>query len=211
MRRICLLTGLATLTLCLGCAEKAVTEASPAVQAPSFVRTSEQPASDAPPAPPAMRGFPINDRRPHQPGNAADGWIDKADAQGTKLANPNDTSEALADLPNVTVKNIGLHIGGGPNTRVAKRPIRDAVKPHYDDLLRCYAKAHHPRDKATYGVDIRIPADGGKARISNPRTSLRGTGLRGCMQAVFKKVFFPEPPRGKTTVVSFSVRFTRND
>jgi hypothetical protein len=109
------------------------------------------------------------------------------------------------------VKNIGMHIGGGPNTRAAKTPIREAVRPHYDALRACYKKAHRPRDKATYGVDIRIPADGGRARISNPRTSLRGTGLRGCMLRVFTKVEFPKPPRDTAIVVSYSVRFTRND
>jgi hypothetical protein len=164
-----------------------------------------------------MRGVPIDDGRAPQPADTTDDTddsvdsVDKVDTQGPNTANPDDSPEEQADLPNVTVKNIGMHIGGGPHTGTAKRPIRDAVKPHYDDLLRCYAKAHRPRDKATYGIDLRIPADGGKARVSNPRTSLRGAGLRDCMQDVFKKVVFPTPPRDRTTVVSFSVRFTRND
>jgi hypothetical protein len=112
-------------------------------------------------------------------------------------------------LPDVEVKNVGMHIGGGPNDNETKRPIREAVKPHYDALRACYAKAVKPGKADTFGVDIRIPGEGGIAKISKPRTPMKGDGLLECMVAVFEKVEFTKPAKGVPMTVSFSVEFKR--
>jgi len=117
-----------------------------------------------------------------------------------------------AKLPNVEVKNIGMHIGGGPNDAKTKGPIRAAVKRHYDELRACYAMATNPRDKETFGVDMLVPLKGGPAKISNPRTGLEGRGVKKCMVKVFRRVVFTADKSARGwphRMVSFSVRFRK--
>lgn len=112
-------------------------------------------------------------------------------------------------LPDVEVKNIGMHIGGGPNDAKTKAPIRQAVTSHYDQLRACYAKVVEPAREVTFGVDIRIDRKGGKAKITNPRSGFKGDDATQCMLAVFEEVEFPHPPSRAPTMVSYSLRFTR--
>lgn len=127
-------------------------------------------------------------------------------------ATPPSTAEPLAapppeaPLPDVKVANIGMHIGGGPNDNVTKEPIRRSVQPHFDELRRCYASVE---DKKTgdFGVDLRIDRAGGKAKVSHPRTTLKGQEWKDCVVAVFERIDFLKP-KGGTTTVSYSLRFT---
>ena len=112
-------------------------------------------------------------------------------------------------LPDVEVKNVGLHIGGGPNDNVTKRPIREAVKLHFDGFRASYAKALSPKKAETFGVDLRIPGEGGVAKVSKPRTAMKGDGLVECMVEEFEKVEFSKPPKGVPMTVSFSVEFRK--
>ncbi len=102
-----------------------------------------------------------------------------------------------------------MHIGGDPNKAATKRPIRNAVKEHYDAMRACYAKAVEPGKSETFGVDIRIGREGGGAKISHPRTGLKGEGVVDCLVKAFEAVQFPVPPKRVPTVVSFSIRFSK--
>ena len=75
-----------------------------------------------------------------------------------------------APLPAVKVTNIGMHIGGGPNDAPTKEPIRRAVEPHFDAFRRCFALVDEAK-KGDFGVDLLIDREGGKAKISHPRTA----------------------------------------
>ncbi len=133
-------------------------------------------------------------------------------SKSAAAAEPSGTSSAAAPpaaLPEVSVKNIGMHIGGGPNDSATKRPIRNAVKAQYDAMRACYAKAVEPGKSETFGVDIRIGRKGGQAKISHPRSGLKGDGVTDCMVKAFEAAEFPVPPKRAPTVVSFSVRFTK--
>jgi hypothetical protein len=112
-------------------------------------------------------------------------------------------------LPNVEILNVGMHIGGEDNTAEQKRPIRAEVAKHYDDMRRCYAKAVDPGRKATFGVDMRIVGAGGPAKITNPRSGLKGEGVKECLVQVFEAIEFPRQPRGTDRMVSFSIEFRR--
>lgn len=114
-------------------------------------------------------------------------------------------SAAPGPAPTVKVKNIGMHIGGGPNDRATKKPIADAVAPHLGAIARCWAHVEEPM-AGDFGVDLRIPKGGGKAKVSHPRTALRGKGFEECVVGVFETIEFL-PPKGGTTVVSYSLRF----
>jgi hypothetical protein len=110
-------------------------------------------------------------------------------------------------LPAVEVKNIGMHIGGGPNDRVSKQPIGDSVKPHFDALRTCWKHVAEPAKAGDFGVDLLIPREGGKAEVTNPRTAIKGEGFEACVVGVFEGIDFLKPKTGKT-MVSYSVRFT---
>ena len=116
---------------------------------------------------------------------------------------------ALGPLPDVEVTNIGMHIGGEANTPAQKQPIREAVHRHYDDFRRCYGKLDSPPKEATFGVDMRIEKDGGRAKISNPRNTFEDNALTPCFIAVFESVEFPKPKKPVAQIVSFSLRFRR--
>jgi hypothetical protein len=112
-----------------------------------------------------------------------------------------------APLPSVKVVNIGMHIGGGPNDAPTKEPIKRSVEPHFDALRRCFALVDDPKKGGDFGADIRIERNGGKARISHPRTALKGNGFQDCVIKVLEGIDFLKP-KGGATMVSYSIRFT---
>jgi len=111
-------------------------------------------------------------------------------------------------LPKVKVKNIGMHIGGGPNDDVTKEPIKRSVEPHFDAFRRCFAKVDDQAKGGDFGVDVLIEGAGGKAKITHPRTALKGAGFEPCVVSVFEAIEFLKPKGGKKTMVSYSIRFT---
>jgi hypothetical protein len=120
---------------------------------------------------------------------------------------PTTTASAEAPLPKVKVENIGMHIGGGPNDEPTKAPIHRSVSPHFDDFRRCFALAEDPKKGGSFGVDLMIPKDGGKAIVTKPRTSLDGKPFRECVVHTFESIDFLKPKGGKTKV-SYSLQFT---
>lgn len=113
-----------------------------------------------------------------------------------------------SDAPPPTVKltTIGMHVGGGPYDEPTKEPMKRSVEPRFPDLARCWKHVMKPAP-TDFGVDLVIEATGGRARVSNPRTSVTSEGFVPCVVAFFESVDFQKPKNGKT-VVSYSVRFT---
>jgi hypothetical protein len=154
--------------------------ASPAASAPARVAAAS-PSSDAGTA--------------GTPGAAAAG---DAGADAAPLA-----SEALV---HVKLATIGMHVGGGPYDEITKEPMKRSVEPHFADLARCW-RLVAKQQSTDVGVDLVIEAAGGRAKVSNPRTTASGEGFVPCVVAFFEGVDFEKPRSGKT-VVSYSVRFT---
>lgn len=100
-----------------------------------------------------------------------------------------------------------MHVGGGKNDASEKAPIHRSVEPHMDDFKRCFAKVDDATKGGDFGLDLRIDRAGGKATTSHARTVLKGEGFKECMIAAFEAIDF-EKPKGGTTTVSYSVRFT---
>ncbi|MCB9587230.1 MAG: hypothetical protein H6718_17660 [Polyangiaceae bacterium] len=113
----------------------------------------------------------------------------------------------VESLPEVVVKNIGLHVGGGSNTDAEKAPFKEAVEKHFDELRACYKQVEDPLKGGIFGVDLKIGRSGGHPDVSQPRTSMKGQAFRDCVIGVFKSVEFDKPPKGPT-VISYSVRFS---
>jgi hypothetical protein len=118
------------------------------------------------------------------------------------------SSEAavVASLPPVAVENIGMHIGGGPNDGVTKAPIASSVAPHFERFRACWSQVADPHHGGDFGVDLLIPAEGGRASVSHPRSRLGPDAFRDCVVHVFEEVDFAKPRGGRTTV-SYSLRF----
>lgn len=117
------------------------------------------------------------------------------------------SAAAEAPLPKVNVANIGMHIGGGPNDEITKAPIHKSVEPHLDEFRRCFALVEDPKKGGDFGVDLRIDKAGGKAKVSHPRTTLKGKDFVDCVVHTYEGIDFLKPRKG-TTVVSYSLRFT---
>jgi hypothetical protein len=130
-----------------------------------------------------------------------------ATATTTASASASAVVEDAAPPPDVEVKNIGMHIGGGPNDTATKAPIKRSVDPHMSEFARCFAKADDREKAGDVSVDLRIEAAGGKAELKKYKSALSGAAFRGCVEAVFRDIEFEKPKTG-ATVVSYSLRFT---
>jgi hypothetical protein len=121
---------------------------------------------------------------------------------------PEESRGALG-LPEVVVENIGLHIGGGPNTPAVKEPFVAAVAQRFRDFRLCYTHSNDPEAGGVFGVDLRIDREGGHPEVSEPRTKMGGPEFRQCVLDVFRSVSFER--LDKPTVISYSMRFTLLD
>lgn len=122
-----------------------------------------------------------------------------------------DEADAAVARSDVGVVTIGMHVGGGPYDEPTKEPMKRSVEPRFPDLTRCWAFVASttpvPRE-VDAGVDLVIPAKGGRARVSNPRTTVKAEGFAPCVVGFFESVEFL-PPNGGQSTVSYSVRFRR--
>lgn len=99
-----------------------------------------------------------------------------------------------------------MHIGGGPNDAPTKEPIKKSVEPHFAELAACFARVEEVK-KGNFGVDLLVPKDGGRAKVSHPRTTLKGKEFERCVLDVFERIEFLKP-KGGATMVSYSLQFT---
>jgi len=109
-------------------------------------------------------------------------------------------------IAKVKVKNIGLHVGGGPNDVATKAPFESAIGKHFDDFKRCYGKVEKASARGTFGIDLLIDARGGHPTTSNSRTALPGDAFRDCVAHVFETVVF-DPPKHGATKISYALSF----
>jgi hypothetical protein len=105
----------------------------------------------------------------------------------------------------VRVKNIGMHIGGGPNDARSKAPFQQALAAVFGEFERCHASAE--RKSGTFGVDLFVPEAGGRAEASAPRTAMGGETFVACMMSAFEKAEFSASKRGATKL-SYSLEFS---
>lgn len=187
-----LLVALAGAAGCTSAANPTEGSTSTTAAAPATATAS----AAAPPAPPAASAAP--------PATAAAA----APAPDPAASAAPEAKPAEAPLPEVGVKNIGMHIGGGPNDNVTKAPIHKSVEPHFDEMRRCWTKVEDPKKAGDFGIDLLIDGQGGKAEVSKPRTAIKGDGFKECMVAVYEAIEFLKPRGSKKTKVSYSVRFS---
>jgi hypothetical protein len=120
---------------------------------------------------------------------------------------PSPAPSVAPPLPHVRVENIGMHIGGGPNEAADKAPIAGSVAPHFDEVRACWTHVDDASRGGDFGVDLLIQPEGGRAKVSHPRTAIHPDAFRDCVVAVFEQIDFRRPKKG-LTMVSYSLRFT---
>lgn len=119
---------------------------------------------------------------------------------------PKATPEPSPKAVSVVVDTYGLHIGGGPNDTATKAPFVHSVEPHFPALAACFAKADDTTKGGDFGVDLLVAREGGKAKVTQPRTAIPGEAFRACVVDVFSAVEFERPKYG-ATMASYAVRF----
>ena len=62
----------------------------------------------------------------------------------TPIPTPIPTPTPTPTPPPVTVDNIGMHIGGGPNDALTKAPIAGSVAPHFGEFATCWTQVSDP-------------------------------------------------------------------
>jgi hypothetical protein len=156
---------------------------------------------------------PLPERPEAAPSQAAPSVVALAATGGATTERRDETSPAAgpataeAPAPRGTVAYIGLHIGGGPNDKATKAPFERAIAKHFAELAECYAHLEKRGATGTFGIDLLVPATGGRATSSNARTALPGAAFRDCAVHVFETVDFDKPKLGATKL-SYAVRFT---
>jgi len=123
---------------------------------------------------------------------------------------PDTPADPSRSLPEVTLRNVGLHIGGESNDAASKEPFQRAIAARFESFLACYREVVEPEKGGTFGVDLFIDRDGGKPEVRQPRTSMKGEGFRKCVVDVFESVVFDRPVKGPT-VISYSLEFEVHD
>jgi len=145
-----LFVGCATGHAASECPEVRQPVALPQASAPAMSSASVQPLATAPAPAVAAAAPPVPDR----PAS------DAAVAQTAPSA-----AHSGSALPELKVHLAGMHIGGGPNDEVSKRPFIQAIEAAYDSLRACYKKAEDPTQSGTFGVDLKIAARGGTPEL----------------------------------------------
>lgn len=148
----------------------------------------------------------MGDPPPAEGSAPADSTAPEASASAEPPAEPAGPPPGTPSLPAVNVKNVGLHVGGGPNDAASKAPFLRAIERAFPEFQRCYRLVAEPGKEGTFGVDLHVPKGGGTARVEQPRTGIEGDEFRACMIAAFEKVAFEPTP--KPVVISYSVRFS---
>ncbi len=105
----------------------------------------------------------------------------------------------------VVLKPIGLHVGGGPNDDETKALYSAPIERQFDALRACHQFAENPSRKGSVGVDLLVGTNGGRPKVKDYRSAIRGEAFKRCVVDVMSQVRFPAPPRA--TVISYSVLY----
>jgi hypothetical protein len=111
-------------------------------------------------------------------------------------------------LPELRVKSFGLHVGGAAKDTELRREVQRTLERGFPRYLDCYRLIEEPGSEGTFGADLVVAVDGGKAKVQQPRTKLKGEAFRACMIKAFESARFEAPSSGRAVVVSYSVKFS---
>ncbi|MEO8179363.1 MAG: hypothetical protein ABI895_11080 [Deltaproteobacteria bacterium] len=109
--------------------------------------------------------------------------------------------------PAVELQTVGLYLAGAANIESTRRQLVKLFERNFGAFRRCHADAPAHTENASFGVDLLVPKEGGRAKVRQTRTRLAGSGFRNCMERVFQAIRFEPLPSGRPEIVSYSVLF----
>ena len=112
------------------------------------------------------------------------------------------------ETSSLEVKTIGLHVGGGPNDSETRGRYVAIIESKLAEFKKCHLLTPDTNKKASFGVDLLLPTKGGRPKVKDYRTSLKGRDFQACVLGTFGQIRFPEVPR--PTVISYSLLFKPN-
>ncbi len=107
----------------------------------------------------------------------------------------------------LVVETVGLHVGGGARSEESRQRLVQLFERQFPAFAKCHALATERDRSALFGVDVYVPASGGRARVGEVRTTLVGEAFRDCMVRAIGAVRFPPPDQERPTAVSYSFVF----
>lgn len=161
--------------------------------------TATAPAGEAPASAPGEASTAA-------PPSAAEPGVAPA-ASAAPSVQPAENERPGPPLPELRVKSFGLHVGGSKDEELRKQ-VQRTLERGYPRYLDCYRLIDAPGSEGTFGADLRVPTEGGKAKVEQPRTKLPGEAFRACMIKAFESARFDPPSSGRALVVSYSVKFS---
>jgi len=108
-------------------------------------------------------------------------------------------------LPRLSVKHLGLHVGGGSGSEDERTALLKALERGQLPVLDCYRLVERPGTSGTFGADLFVAAAGGRPEVRAVRHKLGGPEFEACMASALGKVNFG--PQVRPLVVSYSLRF----
>jgi len=148
-----------------------------------------------------VRGSPAAENlAPERPVPAA------SEADAASLV-PRSGTAASAGARAVSLSTVGLHVAGPANREENRRKLVAVFERQFDAFQRCYGLSLPHAENASFGVDLLIPAKGGKPTVRQTRTRLRGPEFKACMLRVFEAIGFEPPPTSRSEIISYSVLF----
>jgi len=107
----------------------------------------------------------------------------------------------------VELQSMGLHLSAEANREPYRRQLLKVFERNFGAFRRCHADVPEHAENASFGVDLLIPAAGGRAKVRETRTRLAGDGFKTCMLRTFQSIRFEPPPTARPEIVSYSVVF----
>jgi len=109
--------------------------------------------------------------------------------------------------PPVTLASMGMHADGLLNREPHRSRLVRLIEREFPAFKRCHGRAAPHEQGASFGVDLLIPKEGGRAKVREARTRLEGAGFSSCMRSAFEAIRFPPLPSERPEIVSYSVLF----
>lgn len=107
----------------------------------------------------------------------------------------------------VDLQSAGLHLAGPANKDPMRRNLLKLFERNFAAFRRCHSSAPAHTENASFGVDLLVPKEGGRAKVRESRTRLSGAAFKSCMERAFEAIRFEPPATARPEVVSYSVLF----
>lgn len=113
----------------------------------------------------------------------------------------------LPEPRKVDLATVGLHVARPLGLEPYRSRLLRAFEKEFSAFERCHELASPHAQNASFGVDLLVPARGGRGAVRQTRTRLTGDEFHSCMQRAFEGVIFEPPPTARPEMVSYSLLF----